>query len=220
MIGCLTGTVIDHSDENLLLDVNGVGYIVYCSERTMAAVPQDGSIVRIYTDLFVREDMMLLFGFLTRKECELHKLLTSVQGVGAKAALAVAGALGADATIQAITLKDSDSIRLAKGVGPKIAQRVVNELHEKIFQLLAWSEGEVNLPQTGKQPVHDALTQSNSNKRKAVEPIAAIEAHSALINLGYQQGEAARAVAEVTRDNPKINTEELIRECLIKLQPS
>lgn len=219
MIGSLTGVVQERYEDFVLLDVGGVGYIVHCSERTMASLPKDGSIIRIFTDLYVREDILQLFGFRTRKECELHRLLISVQGVGTRAALAIAGTLGADGSINAITLKDSDAIRTAKGVGPKLAVRIVNELQEKVSALIAWSEEEIEIPDSEIQE-DKSKPKINANKQiRSVETPASVEAHSALINLGYQQGEASRTIAEVMRDNQDLNTEDLIRQCLIKLTP-
>ena len=218
MIGSLTGTVAEKSGDSILLDVGGVGYLVYCSERTMAGLPGDGSEVRIYTDLLVREDIMQLFGFPTRKELELHRLLVSVQGVGAKAALAIAGALGAGATIQAVTLGDSGAIRTAKGVGPKLAQRIVSELKEQMSALIAWPEPDSDQPPSGESESPVTRPAGKMQKRADDAPAAA-EAHSALINLGYQPGEASRAIAEAARDNPRATTEDLIRASLLRLVP-
>lgn len=223
MIGCLTGAIVERDDDSVLIEVGGVGYVVHCSQRNLSILPNDGSIVRLYTDLQVREDLMQLFGFLTRKERALHQCLISVQGVGAKAALAIVGALGVDNTIQAVTLGDSDAIRAAKGVGPKLAIRIVNELRERISLLIAWSADEPE-PQTLKE---DEDSDSGWDKKTAVDKkshnkdsIASMaEAHSALVNLGYQHGEASRAIAEVTRDQPQAKTEDLIRESLIRLVP-
>ncbi|MCY4007650.1 MAG: Holliday junction branch migration protein RuvA [Rhodobacteraceae bacterium] len=219
MIGCLTGIVIQKNADCILLDVAGVGYQVYCSERTLSGLPGDDTVVRLFTDLQVREDWIQLFGFLTRKERELHNLLTSVQGVGAKAALAIVGSLDVDETIRAIALGDSDAIRTARGVGPKLALRIVNELKERISLLVSWAETEGEAPVTGvgfdesrvKQPAASPAAQT------ALSPAA--EAHSALINLGYQQGEAARAIAAAGRDNPQADTAELLRLSLLLLVP-
>ena len=91
MIGKISGRVDYRGPDHVLVDVGGVGYLVYCSDRTLSSLPPKGGVVALYTDLLVREDNLQLFGFLTQQEKELHKLLTSVQGVGAKAALAIQG---------------------------------------------------------------------------------------------------------------------------------
>ncbi len=220
MIGCLTGTIIERSADFILLDVGGVGYQVHCSERTLAGLPADGSVVRLYTDLQVREDSMQLFGFPTKKERELHNLLNSVQGVGAKAALAIAGALGVDGAVQAVTLGDSDAVRTAKGVGPKLASRIVRELQEPISALVAWSEEDTDLTASEAGGGKPAAKPAESKTNKSSDAAAAAEAHSGLVNLGYQHGEASRAVAEAVRDHPQATTEQLIRQALLRLVPA
>ena len=130
----------------MLIDVRGVGYLVYCSDRTMQALPRAGEHVALYTDLLVRDDLMQLFGFTTLQEKEWHRLLMTVQGVGAKASLAILGALGPDGVGRAIALGDWNSVKAAKGIGPKTAQRVVNELKDKAPQVMAMAGGGSLLP--------------------------------------------------------------------------
>jgi Holliday junction DNA helicase RuvA len=137
MIGKLSGRIDYRSDDHILLDVRGVGYMVYCSDRTLAALPSVGEAVALYTDLVVREDLLQLFGFPTLVEKEWHRLLMSVQGIGAKASLSILGALGADGVSRAIALGDWNAIKAAKGVGPKTAQRVVIELKDKAPTVMA-----------------------------------------------------------------------------------
>ena len=120
MIGKLSGRIDYRSDDHILLDVRGVGYMIYCSDRTLAALPSVGEAVALYTDLVVREDLLQLFGFPTLVEKEWHRLLMSVQGIGAKASLSILGALGADGVSRAIALGDWNAIKAAKGVGPKL----------------------------------------------------------------------------------------------------
>ena len=115
MIGKITGKVDYRATDHVLIDVQGVGYLVYCSDRTLASLPAAGNVVALYTELLVREDNLQLFGFLTLAEKEWHKLLTSVQGVGAKAALQIAGALGTYGVSRAITLGDVSAIKSACG---------------------------------------------------------------------------------------------------------
>ena len=131
MIGKLSGRIDYRSTDHVLIDVNGVGYLVYCSERTLASLPGPGEAVALYTDLLVREDLLQLFGFTSLVEKEWHRLLMSVQGIGAKASMAILGALGPDGVSRAITLGDWNAIKAAKGVGPKTAQKVVIELKDK-----------------------------------------------------------------------------------------
>ena len=103
MIGKISGRLEYRSTDHLLIDVRGVGYIVYVSNRVMAGLPSNGEVVALYTDLLVREDNLQLFGFTTLVEKEWHRLLMSVQGIGAKASMAILGTLGADGVSRAIT---------------------------------------------------------------------------------------------------------------------
>ncbi|MEL7090011.1 MAG: Holliday junction branch migration protein RuvA, partial [Planctomycetota bacterium] len=128
MIGKLSGRIDYKAIDHVLLDVRGVGYLVFCSERTLATLPGPGEAVALFTDLVVREDLMQIFGFPTLVEKEWHRLLMSVQGVGAKASLAILGTLGPDGVSRAIALGDWNAVKAAKGIGPKIAQRIVLDL--------------------------------------------------------------------------------------------
>ena len=126
MIGRIAGRIDYRASDHVLIDVRGVGYLVYCSERTLQSLPRVGEHTALYTDLVVREDLLQLFGFPTLIEKEWHRLLMSVQGVGAKASLAILGALGPEGVGRAIALGDWNSVKAARGIGPKTAQRVVN----------------------------------------------------------------------------------------------
>ena len=142
MIGKLTGVVDYKGTDHVLLDVNGVGYVVHCSDRTLAALPARGGAAALFTEMLVREDLLQLFGFATLYDREWHRLLTSVQGVGAKAAMAILGTLGAEGVARAISLGDAAAVKAAPGVGPKLAQRVVHELKDKAPGVMAMG-GEV-----------------------------------------------------------------------------
>ena len=141
MIGKISGRIEYRAADHVLIDVRGVGYLVYCSDRTLAALPGVGEAAALYTDLLVREDNLQLFGFTTLMEKEWHRLLTSVQGVGAKVALAIAGTLGVDGVSRAITLGDVAAVKAAPGVGPKLAQRIVVELKDKAASVIAIQKG-------------------------------------------------------------------------------
>ena len=143
MIGKLTGRVDSRTNDHVIIDVNGVGYAVYCSERTLASLPSSGQIVSLYTDLLVKEDILQLYGFTSIVEKEWHRLLMTVQGIGAKASMAILGTLGPEGVTRAISMGDYTSIKAAKGVGPKTAQRVVIELKEKASSMI--SLGGVNI---------------------------------------------------------------------------
>ena len=137
MIGRIAGRIVYRSTDHVLVDVQGVGYIVYCSDRTLAGLPGNGEAVALFTDLLVREDILQLFGFETLLEKEWYRLLTSVQGIGAKASLSILSTLGPDGVSRAITLGDWGALKAAKGIGPKTAQRVVNELKDKAPAVMA-----------------------------------------------------------------------------------
>lgn len=225
MIGKLSGRIEYKSDDHILLDVRGVGYIVYCSDRTLMALPGVGEITALYTDTVVREDLMQLFGFTSLVEKEWHRLLLSVQGVGAKASLAILGALGPDGVSRAIALGDWASVKAAKGIGPKTAQRVVNELKDKAPKVMAMAG---SAPAAAAAPSSDIdavigpimqAPQPTSADAATAHPAAQAEALSALTNLGYGPGEAAWAVAQAMADDNMAPTADLIRAALKLLAP-
>ena len=218
MIGKLTGRIDYRATDHVLIDVGGVGYLVYCSERTLAALPGTGQVCALFTDLVVREDLMQLFGFSTLAEKEWHRLLMSVQGVGAKASLAILGTLGPDGVGRAIALGDWNAVKAAKGIGPKIAQRVVLDLKDKAPAVMAM--GGTLAQATGDAPATRA-------DDAVIEPVAVsaapasvqADALSALGNLGYGPSDAAAAVAQAAGNAPDADTLVLIRAALKLLAP-
>ncbi|WP_238363847.1 Holliday junction branch migration protein RuvA [Mesobacterium pallidum] len=221
MIGKLTGVLDHRGDDHVLIDVRGVGYMVYCTDRTLAALPGPGEAVSLYTDLLVREDLLQLFGFQTLLEKEWHRLLMSVQGVGAKASLAILGALGADGVGRAITLGDAAAIKAAKGIGPKTAQRIVLDLKDKAPGIMAL--GGTLAQATGEAVVEPEGAAPAPKRRAAPKPspsaAAQSEALSALQNLGYGPSDAAQAVAQAASETPEAETPALIRAALRLLAP-
>lgn len=217
MIGRLSGRVGHIAPDHVLIDVGGVGYVVHVSERTRLSMPGPGEPVALHTDLLVREDLLQLYGFQTLAEKEWHRLLMSVQGIGARAALAILGALGAEGVGRAIALGDAAAIRAAPGVGPKIAQRVVNELKEKAPGIMAMGvrEAPARAPAEAGAPAAAAP----AGMPAAAAPGAQAEAMSALGNLGYGPAEASRAVAEAAAADPGAETAALIRAALRSLAP-
>ena len=146
MIGRISGRLDYRGPDHVLIDVRGVGYVVHVSDSVLASLPGPGEAVSLYTDLLVREDLLQLFGFRSLVEKEWHRLLTSVQGIGAKASLAILGTLGPDGVSRAIALGDWNAVARARGVGPKTAQRVVNELKDKAPALMAMGGAERAAP--------------------------------------------------------------------------
>ena len=231
MIGKLTGRVEYRAADHVLIDVRGVGYVVYCSERTLAALPGIGEAVSLYTDLLVREDLLQLFGFTSLQEKEWHRLLMSVQGIGAKASMAILGALGADGVSRAISLGDVTAIKAAKGVGPKTAQRVVIELKDKAPEVMALGGtlGQALEVDTAGAPASDVAVVEEDHAPAVVKPASVAsgavaasvqaDALSALSNLGYGPGEAAGAVAQAAGEDPDADAAGLIRAALKLLAP-
>jgi holliday junction DNA helicase RuvA len=227
MIGKISGRLDWRGADTVLIDVRGVGYIVHVSDRTMAALPGLGEAVSLYTDLLVREDLLQLFGFPTMLEKEWHKLLMTVQGVGAKASMAILGTLGAEGVARAISLGDARAVQAAPGVGPKLAQRVILELKSKAAGVMAQGVALSSVAVAGEDDVIEAAAPVAA--RKAAKPAApsagaaraaaAADALSALANLGYGTGDAAQAVATAAADAPEADTAVLIRMALKLLAP-
>jgi len=196
--------------------VRGVGYVVHVSERTLASLPGVGEAVALYTDLLVREDLLQLFGFTSLQEKEWHRLLMSVQGIGAKASMAILGTLGPDGISRALAIGDWAAIKAAPGVGPKIAQRVVMELKNKAPTVMAM--GSVQATPQAEDAVLEPLGEA-----PVAKPIetggaqAQAEALSALGNLGYGPSEAAQAVSEAAQS--ETDTAGIIRAALKLLAP-
>ncbi len=223
MIGKLTGRLDYRTADHVLIDVRGVGYIVYCSDRTMASLPGVGGAVSLYTDMVVREDLMQLYGFQSLVEKEWHRLLCSVQGVGAKVSLAILGALGPDGVSRAIALGDWGAVKAAKGVGPKTAQRVVLDLKDKAPGVMAMG-GTVTEAMDGPsaeviEPIETTPAPKRTPQMPSGSAAASAGALSALSNLGYGPSEAASAVAEAAANMPDAGEADLIRAALKLLAP-
>jgi Holliday junction DNA helicase RuvA len=194
MIGKLKGIVDEVGVSTAIIDVGGVGYEVNCSSRTLRALPV-GEPVSLAIDTHVREDSIKLYGFMTELERAWFRALQSVQGVGAKVAIAVLGTLSATELGNAIALQDKAQVGRAPGVGPKVAARIVAELKDKM-PTLAPAMAADGAPQPISVP----------------EGLAAQEAVSALTNLGYAQAQAAAAIAAASgKLDGAPKTEELIR---------
>ncbi|EBA03825.1 Holliday junction DNA helicase motor protein [Rhodobacterales bacterium HTCC2150] len=219
MIGKITGIQDMRGTDHVLIDVRGVGYIVYCSDRTLSALPGKGQAVSLYTELLVREDNLQLFGFTTLFEKEWHKLLISVQGIGAKASMAILGTLGAEGVGRAITLGDATAIKAAPGVGPKIAQRVVLELKNKAPAIMALGGSLDEATGSVAAEPDDILIEAPQKAKTSPDAVAQSDALSALTNLGYGPSDAAMAVAEVAGEMADADAGALIRAALQRLAP-
>ena len=199
MIALLTGRVAALEDGSCVLDVGGVGYLVQASTRTLAAMPAAPASVRLLIETQVREDAILLYGFAVAEERDWFRLLTTVQGVGGKVALALLSALAPRELAAAIVAGDRASLTRAQGVGARLAQRLTSELREKVGALPA-GPGLVPTPVAVPGVMEDAL--------------------SALVNLGYRRAEAQPALARVLeRRGPDAALDGLIRDALRELAP-
>jgi Holliday junction DNA helicase RuvA len=184
MIGKLKGIIDSYGEDFIVVDVNGVGYLVHCSARTLQALPAVGQPVTLAIETHVREDQIRLFGFLADVEREWFRLLQTVQGVGTRVALAVLSTLTPGDLASAIALRDKAMVARTPGVGPKVAERIVTELKDKAP---AYSDLD---------PAVIRLSGAIEDTR-APRPIA--DAVSALVNLGYGQPQAAAAVSAAAR---------------------
>jgi Holliday junction DNA helicase RuvA len=179
MIAMLAGIVDQTGGDGLVLDVNGVGYLVFASSRTLARAPVRGEPLRLLIETHVREDHIHLYGFADEAERGWFRLLTTVQGVGAKLALAILSVLAPEGLVTAIMAQDKAALARADGVGPKLAQRIVNELKDKVG-------GVALAPAAASAPV-------------AAAPGGAADAVSALVNLGYSRSDAFGAVTQAAK---------------------
>ena len=184
MIGKLKGILDTIGEDHIIIDVQGVGYQVHCSARTMNGLPLAGDAIIMVIETHVRETEIKLFGFSTELERDWFNLLQSVQGVGAKVALAVQSTLSAGELASAIALQDKAMITRAPGIGPKVGQRIVTELKDKVPAYSGSAAQELGLA---------------SDVGDGIAPTSVSDAVSALGNLGYSSDQAARAVSAALR---------------------
>lgn len=184
MIGKLKGIIDEIGDDHIILDVHGVGYVVFLSNRTLATLGSIGEAVTLFIETHVREDFIRLYGFTTKLDQEWFKILQNVQGVGAKVALAVIATLSAGELANAIALRDVAMISRAPGVGKKVAERMITELQ-------------------GKAPAFSTISNENFGMLEDIgsanAPSSVSDAVSALTNLGYSREQAANAVASALK---------------------
>lgn len=201
MISYIRGELVAVEKEKVIIDVGGVGYGIFMPESAMGLLPQMGNEVKLYTYLNVREDAMQLFGFLTRDDLEIFKLLIGVSGIGPKGGLSILSKLTADDLRFAIMSGDSKAISAAPGIGKKTAEKVIIELKDKldIEQILNPSDSETK----------SAIKMDGS--ANAVQS----EAVQALVALGYGSTESLKAVNKVNSEN--MTVEEVLKQALKNL---
>ena len=201
MIAKLKGNVDQIGDTWLIIDVNGVGYLVFCSDRTLSNFSINDSNVTLLIDTHVREDQIRLFGFINYEEKEWFRLLQSVQGVGARVALSILSVLNPSQLTEAMTFQNSSVFTQVSGVGAKIAQRIITELKDKV-------------PSFAQQ--NSVREQNNIDESNKLSQAAIKDAVSALVNLGYKEYDAFQAIAKLG-NNSQMPLEELVKKGLQQL---
>ena len=198
MIAKLYGRIDETGADHLVIDVNGVGYLVQASARTLSAVGITGDFATVFTEMQVSENDMRLIGFATKDERDWFRLLTGVQGVGSKVGLAILSALQSDELARAVGSGDSATVARANGVGPKLASRIVNELKDKVGALAGLGGGaKLAASATGNSHVADAI--------------------QAMMSLGFKQMEASVQVAAASEElGPDATLDALVRLALRK----
>ena len=216
MIAKLRGVVDTLGSDYCIIDVNGVGYLVFASAKTLAKLAR-GAQVALLIETIVREDSISLFGFADAWEKEWFLTLTKVQGVGAKVCLAILSVLSPMQLAQAVSAQDKASFTRAAGVGPKLAARIVTELKDKIVTIPMEASMKSDLSsivdgtaETETEGYEDALVEMQSEDSS----MNIDDAVSALVNLGYQRIEAYRAVNLAAKNNPEADVPNLIKLAL------
>ena len=215
MIGKISGIVDLIDKDTVLVDVGGLGYTVNISLNTKNRLPQVGEKIALYTEMMVREDSIQLIGFSTALEKDWFRLLISVQGVGAKAALAILGVVSLKQLSRSIVLGNPELITSAPGVGPKIAKRIILELAQKALLLNSDTEEQMHekLTQTDQEIISDGKNDEQINYASNGEN----EAISAMVNLGYDKNISTRIVAKVCSENSELEISEIIRLSLQRI---
>ena len=209
MIGKLSGIIDSFDTNHFILDVSGVGYVIFASSRTLSSIGQVGDTTSVLIITNVREDAITLYGFADAVEQQWFKLLTSVQGVGAKAGLSILAACPADQLSFVIASQDKASLTRADGVGPKLATRILTELKDKAGKIEITSNVAPN-----------SATENTSSAGGQITDIVDQDAVSALTNLGYNSTDAYRAVLAAkskANDNDQSDLQALIRLALQEL---
>ena len=198
MIASLTGILTLLGKSEIVLEVNGVGYILHVSSKLITSLDEIGSELTLFTDLQIRDDKIVIYGFASSKDQNIFKLLQTVQGVGPRAALSILSTLSVDELILAISSGDKVMISRADGVGPKVAGRITTELVEKVSSLnnsLFNNSISKNIPVTLQEKLNNNKNSDTSQFSVEVEDII-----SALVNLGYSRSEVFSVVMKIKKD--------------------
>ena len=203
MIAYLNGILAEIEEENIVIEVNGIGYNVRIPAGMAGRLPQIGEVVKLYTYTSVREDAIGLYGFLSRDDLNMYRQLITVSGIGPKGGLSVLSAMSADELRMAVISQDAKAIAKAPGVGTKTAQRIILELKDKISL-----EDTAMMREVNQVPQGSMLTIKSQAQTEAVEALTA---------LGYSSSEALRAVKAVLQETPDLDVEALLKAALKKM---
>ncbi|MDG1287840.1 MAG: Holliday junction branch migration protein RuvA [Rickettsiales bacterium] len=209
MIGKLKGIIESVGEDGLLLDVGGVCYLVYLSARSLQQLPEAGHPATIFIETHVREDHIHLYGFLSESDKRWFNVLCTVQGVGAKMALGILSSFTPLEIVQAIHARDSKMLTRASGVGPKLGERLVTELKNKVDSI---PTGDVSFAPSAASTAKHTPAPNTPAASNEIE-----EAISALSNLGYGRSEAYSAILALTQEQPDISLEDMIRLSLQRM---
>lgn len=194
MIGKLTGKIDEISNDYVIIDINGVGYLVYTSAKT-ASLFKIGMQVSLFIETYVREDLINLYGFSSREEKNCFNLLTEVSGVGTRVAMSILSIASPNEVFSAINLRDKEMFRRVSGIGPKLAERIILELKDKVAHV-EFSGAKLNIS-------------SSENSGAVIN-----DALSALVNLGISRPDAYNIINKIVLSNPSISLDELIKQSL------
>jgi len=203
MYAYIKGELAEKNIDSIVVEAAGVGYLIYIPTQYFDMLPDEGEDVKIYTYLCVREDAMILYGFLSKDDLEIFKLLITVSGIGPKGGLSVLSAMSADELRMAVISQDAKAIAKAPGVGTKTAQRIILELKDKISL-----EDTAMMREVNQVPQGSMLTGKSQAQTEAVEALTA---------LGYSPSEALRAVKAVLQETPDLDVEALLKAALKKM---
>ena len=209
MIGRIKGQLIEKKNDNIVIDVHGIGYVVYVTEKTAKSLTLDNQSgdISLYSELIVKEDLLQLVGFITQTEKDWFNFLRSVQGIGAKVALTILNTLDTDELLRAIRMKNELAFSSVSGIGSRMAQRLVVELSGR-KDLVALEDEETNQIKYGSSNQTISII-----KRKEIQQ----DAVSALQNLGFKPAEAKSTIDKILTQNDFYDASQLVKEALRSL---
>tara|TARA_B100000902_G_scaffold388115_1_gene433224 strand:- start:258 stop:896 length:639 start_codon:yes stop_codon:yes gene_type:complete len=209
MIGRIKGQIIEKKNDRVVIDVHGIGYVVYVTEKTARSLSlgNQAQDISLYSELLVKEDLLQLIGFLTQTEKDWFNLLRSVQGIGAKVALTILNTLDANELLRAIRMKNELAFSSVSGIGSRMAQRLVVELSGRKDLAVLEDEAVVDIRD------EDSEQTLNIIKRKEIQQ----DALSALQNLGFKSAEAKSAIDKILAEDDFNDASELVKEALRSL---